>query len=79
MKTITISDDTYKRLESAKAGRSFSETIDSLVLIGRVERMELATVVHFYNLGQYLPQFAILAAQLKDIPKNCEFFQSSTF
>ncbi|HZW55834.1 MAG TPA: antitoxin VapB family protein [Nitrososphaerales archaeon] len=31
MKTITISDETYKRLESVKAGRSFSETIDGLI------------------------------------------------
>ncbi|HKW04638.1 MAG TPA: antitoxin VapB family protein [Nitrososphaerales archaeon] len=31
MKTITISDETYKKLESVKAGRSFSETIDSLI------------------------------------------------
>ena len=31
MKTITISDETYRRLESVKAGRSFSETIDGLI------------------------------------------------
>lgn len=31
MKTITISDETYRRLESIKAGRSFSETIDGLI------------------------------------------------
>jgi predicted CopG family antitoxin len=36
MKTITISDDAYRRLESLKAGRSFSETIESLIA-GRVE------------------------------------------
>ena len=31
MKTITISDETYSRLESIKAGRSFSETIDEII------------------------------------------------
>jgi len=31
MKTITISDETYARLESIKAGRSFSETIDEVI------------------------------------------------
>ncbi len=31
MKTITISDDAYKKLESLKAGRSFSETIEMLI------------------------------------------------
>ena len=31
MKTITISDDTYKKLEAVKKGRSFSETIDGLI------------------------------------------------
>lgn len=31
MKRITISDETYGRLESMKAGRSFSETIDRLI------------------------------------------------
>lgn len=36
MKTITISDEAYRRLESLKAGRSFSETIEGLIA-GRVE------------------------------------------
>ena len=31
MKTITISDDAYRRLESLKGGRSFSETIEGLI------------------------------------------------
>ena len=31
MKTITISDDTYRKLEAVKKGRSFSETIDGLI------------------------------------------------
>jgi len=31
MKTITISDETYARLGSIKAGRSFSETIDEVI------------------------------------------------
>lgn len=31
MKTITISDETYKKLEVIKNGRSFSETIDNLI------------------------------------------------
>lgn len=31
MKTITISDETYKKLVAVKDGRSFSETIDSLI------------------------------------------------
>jgi len=36
MKTITISDETYRRLESLKGGRSFSETIEGLIA-GSVE------------------------------------------
>ena len=31
MKTITISDDAYRRLESLKGGRSFSETLEGLI------------------------------------------------
>jgi predicted CopG family antitoxin len=31
MKTITISDETYRKLGAVKNGRSFSETIDSLI------------------------------------------------
>ena len=31
MKTITISDDTYRRLENLKGRRSFSETIEGLI------------------------------------------------
>ncbi|MDV3243571.1 MAG: antitoxin VapB family protein [Nitrososphaerales archaeon] len=42
MKTITISDETYRRLESMKAGRSFSETIDGLIsssVSSRIDRL----------------------------------------
>jgi predicted CopG family antitoxin len=31
MKTITISDDAYRRLSSIKAGMSFSEAIERLI------------------------------------------------
>ena len=31
MKTITLSDEAYRRLESLKKGRSFSETIEGLI------------------------------------------------
>ena len=31
MKTITISGDAHRRLESLKGGRSFSETIEGLI------------------------------------------------
>jgi predicted CopG family antitoxin len=42
MKTITISDDTYRRLESLKEGRSFSETIEGLIassVASRIDRL----------------------------------------
>ena len=48
MKTITISDETYRRLESIKSGRSFSETIDSLISKSVGERID-----HIINLGAY--------------------------
>jgi predicted CopG family antitoxin len=40
MKTITISDDAYRRLESIKAGRSFSETIEGLISSSVGARMD---------------------------------------
>ena len=40
MKTITISDETYRRLESVKAGISFSETIDGLISPNVSDRMD---------------------------------------
>ena len=42
MKTITISDDAYRRLESLKKGRSFSETIEGLIAASvgaRIDRL----------------------------------------
>jgi predicted CopG family antitoxin len=42
MKTITIGDDTYRRLESVKGGKSFSETIDQLIsssVTNRIDRL----------------------------------------
>lgn len=48
MKTITISDDTYRRLESIKSGRSFSETIDGLISKSVGERID-----HILRLGSY--------------------------
>jgi predicted CopG family antitoxin len=49
MKTITISDETYRRLESIKSGRSFSETIDSLISKSVGERID-----HVLNLQSYM-------------------------
>jgi predicted CopG family antitoxin len=40
IKTIAISDDTHGRLESTKSGRSFSETIDSLISKSVGERID---------------------------------------
>jgi len=48
MKTITISDETYRRLESIKSGRSFSETINSLISKSVGERID-----HILNLESY--------------------------
>ncbi len=42
MKTNTISDETYRMLESVKAGRSFSATIEGLIAGGvstRIDRL----------------------------------------
>jgi predicted CopG family antitoxin len=42
MKTITISDDAYRKLESMKSGRSFSETIEGLIsssVSSRIDRL----------------------------------------
>jgi predicted CopG family antitoxin len=40
MKTITISDDAYRKLESIKDGRSFSETIEALIRASVSKRID---------------------------------------
>jgi predicted CopG family antitoxin len=52
MKTITISDETYKRLESIKHGRSFSETIDGLVSANVGERIDRLVKLESYKTGR---------------------------
>jgi len=52
MKTITISDETYKRLESIKHGRSFSETIDGLVSANVGERIDRLLRLESYRTGR---------------------------
>ena len=52
MKTITISDETYKRLISIKHGRSFSETIDGLVSTNVGERIDRLLKLESYRTGR---------------------------
>ncbi len=52
MKTITISDETYKRLESIKHGRSFSETINWLVSANVGERIDRIVKLESYRTGR---------------------------
>ncbi len=52
MKTITISDETYKRLESIKSGRSFSATIDSLISASVGERIDRLMRLESYKTGR---------------------------
>jgi predicted CopG family antitoxin len=52
MKTITISDETYKRLESIKHGRSFSQTIDRLVSANVSERIDRIVKLESYKTGR---------------------------
>lgn len=52
MKTITISDDTYRRLESIKSGRSFSETIDGLISKSVGERIDHILKSESYKTGR---------------------------
>jgi predicted CopG family antitoxin len=52
MRTITISDETYKRLESIKHGRSFSETIDGLVSANVGERIDRIVKLESYRTGR---------------------------
>jgi predicted CopG family antitoxin len=40
MKTITISGDAYRKLESMKSGRSFSETIEGLIAASTSSRID---------------------------------------
>ena len=41
MKTITIRDDTYRRLASLKGGKSFSDAIDELIRKDVSRRIEM--------------------------------------
>ncbi len=41
MKTITIRDDTYRRLASLKGGKSFSDAIDELIRKDISRRIEM--------------------------------------
>ncbi len=52
MKTITISDEAYKRLESVKDGRSFSETIDALITANVGKRIERLLALSSQSTGR---------------------------
>ena len=52
MKTITISDETYRRLEAIKSGRSFSETIDGLISRSVGERIDRIVSLGLYKTGR---------------------------
>lgn len=52
MKTITISDETYRRLEFIKAGRSFSETIDGLISENIATRIDHLLETHSSATGK---------------------------
>jgi len=52
MKTITISDEAYRRLESIKAGRSFSETISALISANVGERIDRLVALQAYKTGR---------------------------
>ena len=52
MKTITISDDAYRRLESLKGGRSFSETIEGLIAGSAGARIDSLLELGFSKTGR---------------------------
>ena len=52
MKTITISDDAYRRLESLKGGRSFSETIEGLIAGSAGARIDRLLELGFSKTGR---------------------------
>ena len=52
MKTITISDEAYKKLESVKAGRSFSETIEMLISASVNKRIDRLLELGSHSTGR---------------------------
>ena len=52
MKTITISDEVYAKLERLKGGRSFSELIDQLITANTSRRIEKLLELKNYETGR---------------------------